>query len=506
MSVQVCLSSTELAAVYIDERRVVENPGYIPRTCELIDMSVGERHVKLRYIHGGGVASASVSYRSTLKRNAPMLPITSPSPGWCSGSMLPRTSCFGALPIDNCEINFVEGATAREVVKSWQVAFRLQTPLVVGEYVDISLPGFEKYAATQESNSGNEPASLASATTAGTTTIFAFEVMAKSVNPGFPITLPDPAPKYIKIGCYEDVRTHRAVGGGTCGNFKDPDGVVTSVDACARITADKGFRGFCIADGSSCHTSSKFWLEYDTYNKSDDLGDAETLAQEQFDRDIQREIRECLNSSNKSAAAATITALGSTQTYGNASNRSRCDPDREFVFNTTGMKGCLKRGMGGPGTMNCYELIRKPKLASKIAPLIRCGQCAEWNAVTQTLRFVAEEYVEAGLDLVLGFNSSVLPLRAPIYGLARDDKSISLFHSRDARDVNARDMERAICRVPSIKPSTSANTSCVPPQVARTVQVNMCLCMCVYIYIYIYACMYHICVIYKEGLDLILGV
>ncbi len=481
-----CLSSTELAAVYIDDRRVVENPGYIPRTCQLVDMSVGERRVRLRYIHGGDLASASVSYRSTQKRNAPLMPITSPSPGWCSGSTLPRTTCFGALPIDHCEISFAEDAMAGAVVKSWQVAFRLQTPLEVGEYVDISLPGFEKYA--------SDSASSAS-TTVGTTTIFAFEVMAKSVNPGFPVTLPDPAPKYIKIGCYEDVRTHRAVGGGTCGNFKDPDGVVTSVDACARITADKGFRGFCIADGSSCHTSSKFWLEYDTYNKSDDLGDAEALAQELFDRDLQREIQECLNSTNKSIAA--ITPLGSTQTFGNASNRSRCDPGREFVFNTTGMKGCLKRGMGGPGTMNCYELIRKPKLAAKIAPMIRCGQCAEWNAVTQTLRFVAEEYVEAGLDLVLGFNSSVLPLRAPIYGLARDDKSISLLHSRDVRDVNARDKERAICRAPSIKPSTYANTSCVPPQVARTVQVNMCLCVYIYIciiyiytYIHIHMCMY----------------
>jgi hypothetical protein len=40
--------STESAAVYFDERRVVENPGYIQRTCERVDLSVGEHDVKLR--------------------------------------------------------------------------------------------------------------------------------------------------------------------------------------------------------------------------------------------------------------------------------------------------------------------------------------------------------------------------------------------------------------------------------------------------------------------------
>jgi hypothetical protein len=93
------------------------------------------------------------------------------------------------------------------------------------------------------------------------------------------------------------------------------------------------------------------------------------------------------------------------------------------------------------------------------------------------LRFVAEEYVEAGLDLVLGFNGSVLPLRAPMYGLARDDKAIKMFHSGDARDVKERDKERAICTVPSIVPSTRAYTSCVPPNVATTVQVVLLECV-----------------------------
>jgi hypothetical protein len=333
-------------------------------------------------------------------------------------------------------------------------------PLAPGEYVDISLPGFEKSSLAPDSGSGD--------TNTSETTIFAFKVMAKSVMPEFPVTLPDPTPEYIKIGCYEDRITRRAVGGGTCGNFKDSSGVVTSVNACARIAADKGFRGFCIADGSTCHTSYNFFLEYDTYNKSVNLGELEALAEAQFMREIQAEIEACLNASNNTRPAYTKMSTPPS----NQSNLSICAPTRQFVFNISGLKGCLKNGMGGTGTMNCYEVVRKPKLAAKIAPNIRCGQCAEWNAATQTLRFVAEEYVEAGLNLTLGFESSVLPLHAPIYGLARDDKSISTMHSRDLRYVGARDKERAICTVPPIRPLVPAQTSCVPPVVARTVQVR----------------------------------
>jgi hypothetical protein len=415
-----------------------------------------------RYVHGGNAASASVAYRSTRRRNLPMLPITSISPGWCSGSTLPRTTCFGALPIENCDVNFAHDAAAGDVVKWWQIGFRLLSPLEVGQHVDITLPGFTKSAVAD--------ASLASITQ-GTRTIFAFEVMAKALNPGFPVTVPHASPEYVKIGCYEDVRTQRAVGGGTCGNFKDADGAVTSVDACARIAGDKGYRGFCIADGSTCLTSRDFFLEYDTYNETVDIGELEIQAEKEFVAEVKRELEACLNETHKLILEAKATKTPTNLT--NASCFSAME-NRTFEFNTTGMTGCLRKGMGGPGTMNCYELIRKPKVASKIAPKIRCGQCAEWDDELQTLRFIAEEYVEAGVDLVLGFNSSALPLQVPIYGLARDDKSISTFHSNDGRAVYVRSKERAICKVPPIKPMELSNSACVPPTATSTVEVCEC--------------------------------
>ncbi len=56
---QICLSSTELAAVYVDGTRAVANPGYIPHACELVNLAEGEHDVKLMcgmyvcvYMHG----------------------------------------------------------------------------------------------------------------------------------------------------------------------------------------------------------------------------------------------------------------------------------------------------------------------------------------------------------------------------------------------------------------------------------------------------------------------
>jgi hypothetical protein len=389
----------------------------------------------------------------------PLMSVKSLSPGWCSGSTLPRTSCFGSLPIEQCSISFSENSMAGKVIERWQLAFRLLVPMAVGDYVDISLPGFEKYASAHDPAAGNFSNESTSSTTSGSKSTFAFEVMKKSMNPGFPPKLPEEPLVYKKLGCFNDIRTKRAVGGGTCGNFQDSNGVVTSVGSCARIAADKGFRGFCIADGSTCHTSSDFFLTYDTYNKSVELGDLETAAEEQFQRDMQREIKKCLNSSN----------------FNTSTGNSSCIPTREFVFNTTGLKGCWKAGMGGPEAMACYQVLRKPKLPVKLASIISCGQCAQWDSNTQTLRFIAEEDVEAGLDLVLSFNSTGLALRAPIYGLAQDDRSVSITHSQDVRDVNARDKERSICKVQPIQNSVLLKASCVPPTFARIQQVLLFL-------------------------------
>jgi hypothetical protein len=38
-----------VAAVYVNSRLVVENPGYIPEVCDRVDLPEGEHTVKLRY-------------------------------------------------------------------------------------------------------------------------------------------------------------------------------------------------------------------------------------------------------------------------------------------------------------------------------------------------------------------------------------------------------------------------------------------------------------------------
>jgi hypothetical protein len=276
-----------------------------------------------RYIHNENAASMNVLYRSTAKRNMPFLTMTSLSPGWCSTSKQ-RTTCFGALPVDNCAIQLPDNATAGEVIDQWEVSFTIKSPLAVGPYIDIGLPGFESPSHDQ-------------------ITVFSFDVSAKHVDPEFPPKLPEPQPEYELLNCYEDVRIKRAVGGGTCGNFRDANAIVTSVHACARLAAEKEYAGFCIADNSTCMTSRDFMLEYDTYNVSLQLDDIEEAERAEFVKQLQLEKSECLNATKR----ATLDAGG---VYNASEAAKKCTPTREFVFNTTGLRGCL-RDMGGPEAM-----------------------------------------------------------------------------------------------------------------------------------------------------------
>jgi hypothetical protein len=45
---QVCVNSSESASLWIDNRLVVENPGYVFNTCARVDLAVGEHSVKVR--------------------------------------------------------------------------------------------------------------------------------------------------------------------------------------------------------------------------------------------------------------------------------------------------------------------------------------------------------------------------------------------------------------------------------------------------------------------------
>jgi hypothetical protein len=64
----------------------------------------------------------------------------------------------------------------------------------VGEILDINLPGFFS------DTSGD--------------TVFAFETVTQTLENSFTDTLPDRNPEYEKLGCFADVLTDRAVGGG----------------------------------------------------------------------------------------------------------------------------------------------------------------------------------------------------------------------------------------------------------------------------------------------------
>ncbi len=65
----------------------------------------------------------------------------------------------------------------------------------VGEHLDINLPGFY-------TDSPDEVA-------------FGFDTVSTQMDAFFPNTLPERNPEFEKLGCYSDVLTSRAVGGGT---------------------------------------------------------------------------------------------------------------------------------------------------------------------------------------------------------------------------------------------------------------------------------------------------
>ena len=138
-----------------------------------------------------------------------------------------------------------------------------------------------------------------------------------------------------------------------------------------------------------------------------DLGEEEAAAE-------QAHVAGCVNE--------TVTALAGNGTSVEALNSSdvRANISRAclatFKFDTKGLVGCLRGGLGGPQSMSCYKAIPVPKLASKSAGLVRCVECAKWLAATHTLRFTAEEHVHAGALIVLTFTKDALPLRAPLHG------------------------------------------------------------------------------------------
>jgi hypothetical protein len=62
--------------------------------------------------------------------------------------------------------------------------------------LDINLPGF------------------VADTTPSSDMIFAFETVSRRIDAGFTEKLPERNPEYEKLGCYTDVLTDRAIGGG----------------------------------------------------------------------------------------------------------------------------------------------------------------------------------------------------------------------------------------------------------------------------------------------------
>jgi hypothetical protein len=58
------------------------------------------------------------------------------------------------------------------------------------------------------------------------------------------------------ISTHTDSRTYTR-----SGTFKDTNGVVSSIEMCAKIATEQRWRGFCISEGAQCLTSAKFFFQ-----------------------------------------------------------------------------------------------------------------------------------------------------------------------------------------------------------------------------------------------------
>jgi hypothetical protein len=202
--------------------------------------------------------------------------------------------------------------------------------------------------------------------------------------------------------------------------------------------------------------------QYDKYNVTRDLGLEEIAAEAAH-------MTDCVNKTLDKLAANSSTPVNFTLLRPTVTD----DCLKSFEFKADGRIGCLRSGLGGPSSMNCYRAIRLPKFSSKPSPSVRCNECARWVPGPEILRYIAEEEVQAGSIIQLRFTRDRLALRAPIQGLARDSKSVSLFHNGDARnDVPERYKYRAGCRMPSIAPAEQNEKKCMPLTREHVIEVG----------------------------------
>ena len=128
--------------MYVNGRQVVVNSGVQLTSCGTIDLSVAKHSVLFKYIHEGGFANASVSYRikrSEQEDQLPLLPLESVSPGWCAATFDSRTTCFGSPATNLCRITYPVSTSGGDVVADWSIAVALQAPLKVCAYVSVCM-------------------------------------------------------------------------------------------------------------------------------------------------------------------------------------------------------------------------------------------------------------------------------------------------------------------------------------------------------------------------------
>lgn len=392
------------------------------RKCTSVDTAIGEYDVKVYYWVHSMEPYLSVTYKGP-DTDDNELNLESVSAGLCNAQGTHQ--CFQSPPLEDCSVVFKDGSgsasTANDTIAQLEWTFTVLTPMARNSYVDLLLSDFSQSASTISS--------------------FDFDTIEmwedgsfKADNNARPQVQ---TVQYARIGCFKDGLDRanfstdgRALGGGTCGTFKDATKIVASREQCYLYAVELGNPGFCMTRQSECFTAPNgdFESSIGTYSYFNQTGCGTT-------GNGARGYMDCYYLYN-SSFTGTGNGLPIASSSSSSSHSSSSSSSSNSVFN------CSERFPGktnawGPNCSNeTFDYTAYTPTGDEFGAVVtEIGQayckgdfkCGRLLPEIEGIAFVSPISIPAGTKMrIVAKNTGI---RTPRFGLGKDDPSISLFPS-----------------------------------------------------------------------------
>ena len=423
------------------------------KKCASVDTASGEYDVKVYYWVHGTEPYLGVTYKGPDTENNE-LSLESVSAGMCNAQGTHQ--CFQSPPFEDCSIVFKDGSgstpSANGTIAQLEWTFTTLRPMARDDYVDLFLGSFSQSASTISS--------------------FDFDTIEmwedgsfKSVNNARPEMQ---TVQYARIGCFKDGldRTNfstdgRALGGGTCGTFKDATKIVASREQCYLYAVEQGNPGFCMTRQSECFTAPNgdFESSIGTYSFFNQTGCGSTGNGAEGYMD-------CYYLYN-SSYTFTGSGLPTPSSSSSSSHSSSSSSSSASVFNCSA-RFPDRPNAWGPNCSNETETsdytAYSPAGDDSGAMVTEIGQayckgdfkCGRLLPEIEGIAFVSPISIPAGTKMrIVAKNTGI---RTPRFGLGKDDPSISLFPSVTDSTVALGSIPDATLQISGI-----CSTAAIPP-------------------------------------------